>query len=109
MFDLPHVLEIINGKITDSNLFKSIKTHSGNFFNEELPRGTDTIVLSMILHNWSTKENRKILQNCYDALTNIGEFLISERMVDDDKTGLVFAALMSINMLIEPTLGKNYT
>ncbi|MBJ8154341.1 methyltransferase [Bacillus cereus] len=109
VFDLPSALKITAKKIIDANLSTRIQTYTGNFFTDELPKSSDVILLSMILHDWSTDENLTILQNCYNALPSGGEIIISELMVDDDKTGPVFAALMSLNMLIETTGGQNYT
>ena len=44
----------------------------------------------------------------HHALPAGGALIVSELMMDDDKTGPVPAALMSLNMLIE-TEGRNYT
>lgn len=109
VFDLPTALKITNERIREANLSAQIKTHEGNFFTGEFPKEYDVFLLSMILHDWSPEENLLILQRCYDALPSGGEIIISELMVNDDKTGPVFAALMSLNMLIETTAGQNYT
>jgi len=59
------------------------------------------MLLSMIMHDWSERENRAILRKCYEALPHGGAVVISELLVNDDKTGPAPAALMSLNMLIE--------
>lgn len=109
VFDLPSTLSITAEKIMEADLSARIKTYPGSFFTDELPKGSDVILLSMILHDWSPAENLDILKKCYDALPSGGEVIISELMVNDDKTGPVFAALMSLNMLIETKEGQNYT
>jgi 3-hydroxy-5-methyl-1-naphthoate 3-O-methyltransferase len=63
----------------------------------------------MIMHDWGEQENRAILRKCYDALPPGGAVVISELLVNDDKTGPAPAALMSLNMLIETVSGRNYT
>ena len=63
----------------------------------------------MIMHDWSEQENRVILRKCYEALSTGGMVVISELLVNDDKTGPAPAALMSLNMLIETVGGRNYT
>jgi ubiquinone/menaquinone biosynthesis C-methylase UbiE len=108
VFDIPTALEIAREKIAEAGLSDRIETYSGDFFNEELPKGSDVILLSMILHDWTPEKNRVILRKCFDALSSGGALIVSELMMDDDKTGPVPAALMSLNMLIE-TEGRNYT
>ena len=63
----------------------------------------------MIMHDWSEQENRAILRKCYEAMSPGGMVVISELLVNDDKTGPAPAALMSLNMLIETVGGRNYT
>jgi ubiquinone/menaquinone biosynthesis C-methylase UbiE len=108
LFDTPAVLEVAKRKIADAGLERAIKTVSGDFFTGELPKGSDTILLSMILHDWAPDKNRAILRKCYDALSSGGEIIISELMMDDDKCGPPPAALMAMMMIIA-TEGRNYT
>lgn len=109
VFDLPSTLNITAEKIMEAKLSERIQTCGGNFFTDELPEDSDVILLSMILHDWSPAENLHILQKCFAALPPGGEIIVSELMVNDNKTGPVLAALMSLNMLIETTGGQNYT
>ena len=108
VFDIPPALEIAKEKIAEAGFSDRISAHAGDFFSEPLPRGSDVILLSMILHDWGPEKNRMILEKCFDALPSGGALIVSELMMDDDKTGPVPAALMSLNMLIE-TEGRNYT
>lgn len=109
IFDLPEPLEIAEEKIYESGFSDRIKTYPGNFFNDKLPKGSDVILLSMVLHDWPPEKNLKILRKCYKALPSGGTIIVSELIMDDDKTGPVPAALMSLNMLIETEGGRNYT
>ncbi len=108
VFDLPAVLEIAREKIAEAGLSDRVQTQAGDFFKDPLPKGFDVILLSMILHDWTPPKNRTILKKCFDALAPDGALIVSELMMDDDKTGPAPAALMSLNMLIE-TEGRNYT
>lgn len=109
VFDIPPPLEIAKEKIVEEGFAERIKTHPGDFFSEELPKGADVILLSMILHDWSPEKNRLILKKCFDAVPSGGTLIVSELMMDDDKTGPLPAALMSLNMLMETEGGRNYT
>jgi ubiquinone/menaquinone biosynthesis C-methylase UbiE len=109
VYDLPFVAEIAARKISEAGVSDRIQTIGGDFFAEDdFPAGHDAVLLSMILHDWSVPKNRKILRKCYQALPTGGAVIISELLVNDDKTGPAPAALMSLNMLIE-TEGRNYT
>ncbi|ROQ69505.1 methyltransferase family protein [Streptomyces sp. 840.1] len=109
VYDLPHVCAYTAGKIADAGLSARIGTHPGDFFEDpELPTGHDTILLSMIMHDWGEARNRELLAKCYRALPGGGRLVISELLVNDEKTGPLDAALMSMNMLVG-TWGRNYT
>jgi hypothetical protein len=62
----------------------------------------------MIMHDWTPEQDLAILRKCFAALPPGGRMVISELLVNDEKTGPPPAALMSLNMLVE-TVGRNYT
>lgn len=107
VFDLPHVAQIASDNAARAGLSGRIKTIGGDFFGA-LPEGHDLQLFSMILHDWDEGKNRALLRRSYDTLAPGGAVVISELLVNDDKTGPAPAALMSLNMLIE-TEGRNYT
>src|SRR5688500_11519616 len=108
VFDLPHVAAIAAGKIIEAGLTDRIETAGGSFF-EQLPKDHDAHLLSMVLHDWDEAKNRALLRRSFEALPRGGAVIISELLVNDQKTGPAPAALMSLNMLIETEGGRNYT
>lgn len=109
VFDLPKVADIAAVKVKNAGLSERIRTVAGDFFADSpLPAGHDTILLSMVLHDWPEDRCRAILQKCWAALPSGGQVIIAELLVDDARTGPPAAALMSLNMLVE-TEGRNYT
>lgn len=109
IYDLPHVCDLTAERVTAAELDDRISLHRGDFFvDEQLPLDHDTVLLSMILHDWDEPRNRELLRKCFDALPNGGTVVVSELLVDDDKTGPRDAALMSMTMLTG-TWGRNYT
>jgi 3-hydroxy-5-methyl-1-naphthoate 3-O-methyltransferase len=109
VYDLPHVCELTAERIDAAGLADRVRVHPGDFFADEgLPSGHDTILLSMILHDWDEARNGEILGKCFRALPSGGRIVVSELLLDDDKTGPLSAALMSVNMLAG-TWGRNYT
>lgn len=109
VYDKQFVCELTQRRIDDAGLADRITTVVGDFLTEEeLPAGHDTILLSMILHDWAEADCQKILAKCFAALPPGGRLLISELLVNDTKDGPADAALMSLAMLVE-TWGRNYT
>jgi predicted O-methyltransferase YrrM len=109
VFDLPFVAAIAGAKAAALGLSDRVDTCGGDFFTDSaLPPGYDVHLFSMIMHDWTEEHDRELLAKSYEALESGGTVVISELLVDDDKTGPAPAALMSLNMLIE-TEGRNYT
>lgn len=63
----------------------------------------------MVLHDWDEAMNRDLLRRSLEILPSGDAVVISELLVNDDKTGPAPAALMGINMLVEKEGGRNYT
>ncbi|GGV55419.1 methyltransferase [Streptomyces spectabilis] len=109
LYDLPHVCDIAQRKITESGMEREISVRSGDFMCDvALPGGHDAILLSMILHDWDEPTNRMLLQKCRESLPPGGTLLICELIVNAERTGPQDAALMGMNMLAETTGGQNY-
>jgi predicted O-methyltransferase YrrM len=110
VYDLPHVVEIAAKKIAAAGLSERIAVTGGDFFRDRAyPTGHDAIVLSLIMHDWSEADDRRILERCFAALPRGGAVIIAELLVNDEKTGPPPGALMSLNMLVETEGGRNYT
>lgn len=109
VFDLPPVCKIATEKVGSAGFGDRIEVTPGDFLADaELPAGHDVVLLSMIMHDWTPEQDLAILRKCFAALPSGGQIVISELLVNDDKTGPPAAALMSLNMLVE-TVGRNYT
>lgn len=109
VLDLPWVAEFAAAKVAGAGLEDRIATISGDLFADEpYPVGHDIVLLSLILHSFTEEQDRAILTKCHAALPKGGTILISELLVNDEKTGPAPAALMSLTMLVEDE-GRNYT
>jgi predicted O-methyltransferase YrrM len=110
VLDLPHVCEIAAGKVELAGLGDRIGTVPGDFLTDErLPGGHDVLLFSMILHDWDEPTNRVLLAKAYAALPPGGLVIVSELLLDADRTGPAPAALMGMNMLVETIGGRNYS
>ncbi|GAA4688210.1 methyltransferase [Phytohabitans rumicis] len=110
VYDLPHVCPIADEKGAAAGLSDRIDSFAGNFLHEPaLPPGYDVILLSMILHDWDEPTNRELLGKCFAALPTGGAVVVSELLLNADRTGPPEAALMGMNMLVETVGGRNYS
>jgi cyclopropane fatty-acyl-phospholipid synthase-like methyltransferase len=99
-FDLPPVELVAMKHIVAAGLTDRIRTASGNFFQDPLPKA-DVITMGMILHDWNIEKKMQLIRAAYEALPPGGALIAVEALIDDARRENVFGLLMSLNMLIE--------
>ncbi len=99
-FDLPPVEPIAQRHITAAGLTSRVRTASGDFFRDPLPKAS-VITMGMILHDWNLEKKMLLIQKAYDALPSGGALVAIEALIDDERRSNAFGLLMSLNMLIE--------
>jgi hypothetical protein len=110
VLDLEPVCQMAEQYIKIHNLQDKVKTKPLDFFKEDIPTGYDVAFLSLILHDYSEEKGIALLKKIYNSLANDdGVVVISEWLINDDKTGPPASALMGLNMVIETYGGKNYS
>lgn len=107
-FDLPPVEPIAQEIIKQFQLTDRVKTQSGNFFNDPLPKA-DILTMGNILHDWDEENKIILMKKAYEALPEGGAFIAIEGIIDDERKQNVFGMMMSLNMLIETGTGFDYT
>jgi len=99
-FDLPAVAPIAEKAIAEAGLTDRVRTASGDFLTDELPRA-DVITMGMILHDWNLDRKLQLIEAAYEALPAGGALIVIENLIDDARRKNAFGLLMSLNMLIE--------
>lgn len=99
-FDLPVVEPIAKRHIAAAGLGNRIRTASGDFFKDQLPKA-DLITMGMILHDWNLEKKMQLIRSAYEALPPGGALVAIEALIDDARRENVQGLLMSLNMLIE--------
>jgi len=99
-WDLPVVEPIARKSIAAAGLSGRVRTGSGNFFTDPLPKA-DLITMGMILHDWNLEKKMHLIHAAYDALPPGGALVAIEALIDDARRENVQGLLMSLNMLIE--------
>jgi acetylserotonin N-methyltransferase len=99
VFDLPGVIETARTYISQSAAESRVSVLAGDFFRDELP-DADLFAMGRILHDWPENNIRSLLAKVHRRLPAGGGILLSERLLDEDKTGPISAQLQSLNMLV---------
>ena len=99
-FDLPVVEPIARKSIAAAGLAARVRTATGDFFRDPLPRA-DVITMGMILHDWNLEKKMHLIRAAHRALPPGGALVAIEALIDDRRRENVFGLLMSLNMLIE--------
>ena len=107
-FDLPEVAIHAQKHIDASGLTSRIKTVSGDFFKEDLPKA-DVITMGNILHDWNLEKKKILIKKAYNALPEGGALIAIENLIDDARRENAFGLLMSLNMLVEFGDAFDYT
>jgi len=100
IMDLPPVCRVAEEQIEANGLSDRFTTRTADLLKGPYPSGADVITLSWILHDWSDENCRAILRNCFDALPSKGAILVSETVLNNDSSGTLFGALLSLHMLV---------
>jgi acetylserotonin O-methyltransferase len=107
VFDLPQVVESARTQASQSPVADRVDVIPGDFFQDELPEA-DLFAICRILHDWAEDKIDKLLVKIYRRLPAGGGLLVSEKLLNEEKTGPTSAQLQSLNMLV-CTEGKERT
>ncbi len=108
--DLADVLPITQEYIRKAGLADRISTRAGDMLSVPLEAGKyDLVLLSAICHMFSPEDNRQLLKRAYDALAPKGRVVISDFVLEAEKTAPRFGALFALNMLVGTEAGSSYS
>jgi hypothetical protein len=77
----------------------------------DFPKDCDVALLSHIIHFLGEENGKLPLKKIYDSLIDNGNsiVLISEWLLNSEKTGHIPSALMSLNMIVDQPEGRTYS
>ncbi|MBI2681247.1 MAG: homocysteine methyltransferase [Candidatus Solibacter usitatus] len=99
VFDLPAVIQIAREQVAATAVAARVELIAGDFFQDSLPEA-DLFAVSRILHDWSEEKIRTLLAKIHARLPAGGALLVAEKLLQDDKTGPMWGAMQSLNMLV---------
>src|SRR3989339_542368 len=109
VFDLPTTAPFAEKTIARFTLNDRINFIGGDFTVNDIPGKYDAVLLSHILHGMDEKNCQLVISKAAKALNPNGVFLIHEFILNDEKSGPLFPALFSLNMLVGTTGGQSYS
>lgn len=107
-FDLPPVASHFQQYVETAGLRDRLRFYPGDFFVDDLP-SADVLIMGHILHGVSETEKQLLLEKAYAALPQGGALIVYDALIDDDRRENVYGLLLSLNMLIETSAGRDYT
>ena len=87
VFDHPYTCTVAEEFIARAGLSDRIKTHPGDFFETDYPKGADLISYITPLQVYEKDDVQWLIDKAVNALKPGGTMLIVDYMLDDDKTG----------------------
>lgn len=109
VFDVPQVCAVARKRTKFYKVAKKVKVMEGNFIADELPRGADVALLSTVLDGYDEPECREVITKVFHALKPKGVIIANEMVLNDERTGPLFPALFSLELMLERNTGDSRT
>jgi len=109
VLDLPHVIPLTKKYVDEAGLLNNFNFIEGDYLTKNFESSYDLILLSAIVHINSYEQNKMLIKKCADALNKEGMVIISDFIMNDNRTQPAYGALFSLNMLVGTECGDTYT
>jgi ubiquinone/menaquinone biosynthesis C-methylase UbiE len=109
IIDNEETLQVAGKNIREAGLEDRISLIPGDMFETGFQNDFDFILISNVIHIYSSEENRLLIEKCFDALPPGGKLCVKDFFFDQDRTGPPWVALFAVNMLVNTTAGNCYT
>jgi SAM-dependent methyltransferase/predicted transcriptional regulator len=109
VFDLPKVIPITKKFIDKEGYSGKIKTYTGDYTTDELPKSFDLVFLSAVIHSNSLEVNQNLIKKCFHSVNNNGKIIIQDWIMNNSRTHPVSGAIFAINMLVGTEAGDTFT
>ena len=107
--DLQGVLDVTKRMVDRFKLADRFSYLAGDFHTLDFGTGYNLATLGHILHMLSVDECRQLLKKAANALAPKGTVVISEFLVNDDRTGPPMGLIFAVNMLAHTESGDTYS
>ena len=107
--DLPGVLDVTRRMAARFHLTDRFQFLPGDFHSIDFGTGYNLVTFGHILHMESVDQNRQLLKKAAAALAPGGTVVISEFLVNQDRTGPPMALIFAVNMLAHTENGDTFS
>jgi len=109
VLDLPYVIPLTKKYVSEAGLTNEFNFLEGDYLTRDFEGSYDLILLSAIVHINNFEQNKMLIKKCADALNKNGMIIISDFVMNDDRTKPYHGTLFSLNMLVGTANGDTYT
>ncbi len=109
ILDVPEVVPLTSGYVAKAGVDAQVTIRAGDMLHDDLGSGYDLVLLNAICHMFSEEQNRELFRRIQRALAPKGRLAVQDFILNPEKTGPVFAALFSLNMLVGTGGGASYS
>ncbi|MEN1969184.1 methyltransferase [Lentibacillus sp. N15] len=88
--DYPAVCDVASEYVRNANLQDQISFYPGDLFNDPLPTGIDSILLSHVLDGYGRKRSYQLLKRIYAALPTGGQLIIHAHLPERAEASFPF-------------------
>jgi len=107
--DLPGVLDVTRRMAARFQLADRFSYLPGDFHTMDFGTGYNLVTFGHILHMESVDQNRQLLKKAAAALAPKGTVVISEFLVNQDRSGPVMPLIFAVNMLAHTESGDTFS
>ena len=107
--DMPGVLEVTRRMVARFNLADRFSYLPGDFHNVDFGTGYNLVTIGHILHMLSVDQCRQLLKKTAAALAPKGTVVISEFLVNQDRSGPPMPLIFAVNMLAHTENGDTFS
>jgi SAM-dependent methyltransferase len=111
LVDLARPVAFANAEVERLQLSSRISCVEGDIFSQLAleEKAFDVVLLSAVLGDWSRAYQDKLLDNAHRHLKRDGMLIVSETLLDEDLSGPILPALMSLYVQLLTEGGANFT
>lgn len=109
VFDLPSVVPMTRRYIQGEGLSAEVETAAGDYLKDPMPAGFQLVFMSAVIHSNSPEENQLLFRKAAQSLEPGGQLVVSDFLIDEDRSGPPMAAMFALNMLVGTVAGDTFT
>lgn len=110
IWDLPATLTVAREVLAEREpmVQERIKLVRINYLKDDLPRGTDAIFMSNIIHSENEATNAALIKKCFDALSSGGMLIVKDHIMNRELTQPAAGAVFALYLLLT-TPGRDFS